>query len=552
MPPPAPAAALFRRFAGGIAATLCLLAALPAAAAPQSKRDESEAFFKKGVIPTIRLELPPESADGLRSEPRTYARFRLVVDGETVSENAGIKIKGSAGSSQAFDERPAFTVDVDRFGESPRWNGLEKFHLNNSVQDPSLLSEWTAAEILRDVDYPHARVTHARVFVGERDMGVYVLKESFDEHFLARNFKDPNGNLYDGGFCQDIDAELELDESKRVDGKKPEGDAARADLRALAAAVSGSDFKARWSAVGPLVDLPQFHRFMALEMMLGHWDGYSLNTNNYRLFFDARGKAVFLLHGMDQTFQDPGASVLDTPRGVVASTVMKNPDWRKDYRRQVSRLLGSFSAKRLVPKLEVVQKRLQVALRAHDPAVAEQQAVSAREFVDRLVAREQSLRAQATAPEPKPLEFRPGRERAIKGWLSFSEVEDATVETAKGRDGAWYRIATGPSGRCVAGFRKNLLLPRGRYRFEVAARTGGVEPIAEEGQPTAGAGVRISGGACEKPLVGTQDAEIVYEFEVAEETADVELVLELRATKGEAVFRVDSTKLTMLPPKRAE
>lgn len=532
-----------------VIAAACSTATI-AAALSVPERDESDAYFRKGAICLIELDVPQESADSLRKDPRTYVRCRVLVDGKCVSESAGVKIKGSAGSFQSYDERPAFTIDLDRFGEAPRWNGLEKFHLNNSVQDPSLLSEWTAAEILRDADYPHARVGHAQVLVSSRDMGVYVLKESFDEHWLARNFKDPNGNLYDGGFCQDIAADLELDEARKAEGVAGQAAQPLADLRALSRAASGADLKARWEAIPSVLDVQKFARFMALEMMLGHWDGYSLNTNNYRLFFDAKGKAIFLLHGMDQTFQDPEASVLDMPRGMLASSVMKNPAWRKEYRKQVSTLLPSFGAKRLLPKLESLQKRLQPVLKRVSAAAAEEQAARAREFVERLAARERSLKAQAVAPEPKPIDFKPGRERTIQRWNAFSEVEDAEVEVAKGRDGSWYRIAAGPSGRCIAGFRTSLLLPKGRFRLEAVAKTGGVVKLDDPDSPTAGAGIRAAGQPCAKPLEGSQDARIEYEFEVTEEMADIELVLELRAKAGEAVFKADSVKLTLLAPKR--
>ncbi|MCE2882105.1 MAG: CotH kinase family protein [Planctomycetaceae bacterium] len=513
-----------------------------AAALPQSARDPSDAFFRKGEIPAIRLELGEAAVEALRKDPRAYAPCTLHVDGAVVSAAAGVKLKGAAGSFQEFDALPAFTVNIDRFGEAKPWMGLEKFHLNNSVQDPSLLSEWTCAEILREAGYAHTRVTHARVVVNGRDLGLYVLKESFDEHFLARNFKDAGGNLYDGGFCQDIDAELELDE-----GTKP---ADRADLRALADACRDPDMKRRWAAIERLVDIPEFVRFMALEAMLGHWDGYSYNSNNYRLYFDPSRKARFLLHGMDQCFGDPGASVLDMPRGMLASSVMKNPEWRKEYRRQVTRLLGDLSAKRLMPRLEQVEARVQRALRAANPAAAAEQAQRAKEFVDRLVAREQSLREQSKAPEPKPLEFKPGRERVIAGWHPMSEVEDALVETVDAAGARWLRVKCGPQGRCIAGFRRGVLLPRGRYRLEALVRTEAVGALAEEGQPCAGAGLRVSGRECVDAMVETGERTLAFEFEVAEETADVELVLELRASRGEAVFRAESIKLAMLPPTR--
>jgi hypothetical protein len=137
------------------------------------------------------------------------------------------------------------------------------------------------------------------------------------------------------------DGELDRDEGP---GKGP-GD--RADLRAIVEACRMPDLTARWKRLDELVDIPLFVRFMALEAMLAHWDGYSFNTNNYRVYFEPGKKARFLLHGMDQCFGDPGMSVLEHPRAMLAASVMRNPEWRKLYRRELERQLDEFDGRRL-------------------------------------------------------------------------------------------------------------------------------------------------------------------------------------------------------------
>jgi len=52
---------------------------------------------------------------------------------------------------------------------------------------------------------PCGRACHAIVELNGRKVGLYVLKEGFDTVFLKRHFKDESGNLYDGGFLQEID-----------------------------------------------------------------------------------------------------------------------------------------------------------------------------------------------------------------------------------------------------------------------------------------------------------------------------------------------------------
>src|SRR5207249_5635427 len=123
----------------------------------------------------------------------------------------------------------ALTLNFDRFLEHQRFHGIDKLALNNSVQDPSYLTEALCGELFLAAGVPTPRATHARVELNGRDLGFYVLKEGFDRTFLRRHFQNVNGNLYDGGFLREITEPLE-----RISG---EGDVPnRADLKALAAA----------------------------------------------------------------------------------------------------------------------------------------------------------------------------------------------------------------------------------------------------------------------------------------------------------------------------
>ena len=317
----------------------------------------------------------------------------------------------------------------------------------------------------------------------------------------------------------------------------------RAALRALAEACREPDLKLRWSRIEQLVDVDAFVQFMALEAMLCHWDGYSFNSNNYRLYFEPDRKARFLAHGMDQCFQQPDMSVLDAPRAMLAASVMRNPEWRKDYRREIKKLLPKFSPQRAKRLVEPVQRRLSETLKEIDPELAASQLAESRALLERVAARARSLTAQSTAPEPKPLVFRKNTPVLVKDWRPMSEVDDAALETIDADGARWMRVACGPSGRCIAGWRRGVLLAKGKYVLEAVVRTEAVGRLEEEGAPGAGAGIRISGKTREG--VGGTDGprKIRFPFEVTEELADIELVIELRSAGGWAAFRVDSLVL---------
>lgn len=503
----------------------------------QKHADPSDVFFKKGEIPRLKLELAPADVEKLKANPRAYVPCRIRENDKTVYEGFEVKLKGSAGSFREFDDKPALTLKLDRDEKAENFHGLSKFHLNNSVQDDTYLREYLGSEIFRAAGVATARVTHARVWLNERDVGFYVLKEGFDKLLLKRWYENPDGNLYDGGFCQDVDADLEKD-----CGKGPKD---HSDLRALREACAEPDLSKRWPLLAERLDLKSFTTFMAVELMIAHWDGYCLNSNNYRLYIDSRtGKASFLAHGMDQVLQDPEASILDAPGSIVASSVMKNPEWRAAYRKRIGELLPLFDADKLGRKIDEASKRIEAVL---DKDAAHAHAEAAQGLKELLAARQRSLERQRLQPEPRPLVFTPNIPVRIDGWKPMSMSEDATVEELKQAGENVLHVACGASGSCVAGFRRGVLLAKGRYRLHGLLQVKDVAPLAEEGAAGSGAGLRISGETRADGLVGTNAYKPVqFEFEVAEEQRDVELVVELRASKGELSIKAQSLRLTRL------
>ena len=508
------------------------------AAAP----DESGDFFKKGLIPRLRIQISEPEMEKLRADNRTYVRC-TVHENKTVYKDMAIKLKGAAGSFREFDDRPALTLNANKFNKRQSFHGLDKFHLNNSVQDETYIHEWLCEELFRAAGVPATRVTHARVWLNDRDVGLYVLKEGFDKTFLQRHFDNADGNLYDGGFVQDIDAELEKDAGKGPDD--------RSDLQALLEACREPDLEERWKRMEELLDVESFISFMAMELMTCHWDGYTQNRNNYRIYFNpADNKARFLPHGMDQMFGDPNAPILDPPGAIVSATVMLNPVWRARYRERIHELLPLFDPPaNLHKRVDFLRRRLQPVLQAIDPQLAREHAARVREFKEHIAARATNLNEQSQQEDPKPPEFDENGNMQLGDWYGVSESEDAVVEEVdlEGELKA-YSIQCGPSGHCVASWRRKILLAQGTYTFHATMKTRDVAAIEDE--KGSAAGLRISGANRTTMFTGTANWKPVeFEFTVAEEAREVELVAELRTTRGQTWFDRDSLRLSRkLPP----
>ena len=112
-----------------------------------SQRDASDDFFENPTIPRIVLRLTDVQEQKLNEDSRQYVRCTLMRDGSKPLEDVGLKLKGAAGSFQELSGKPAFTINVHKYNKQHSFHQLEKFHLNNSVQDELYSNEWLCSSI---------------------------------------------------------------------------------------------------------------------------------------------------------------------------------------------------------------------------------------------------------------------------------------------------------------------------------------------------------------------------------------------------------------------
>lgn len=304
-----------------LSACLALLAA-PVLAADPPKPHPSDELFKPGNVWKVKVTADDAAVKSLRGDPRKYTKCTIQI-GDTVLKDVGIHIKGAAGSTRGWDDKPALTVNLDKFVDKQEYKGLDKFHLNNSVQDGTYMNELICSELARKMNLPTARVTHALVELNGRKVGLYVVKEGYNKDFIRRWFPNATGGtLYDGGFLQDLDANLKVDSGDPM--------TKRDDLKAVVKACQLPDRNKRFEAVAKLVDLDLFATNAALQLLACDWDGYMRNRNNYRVYFPPNGgKAVFIPHGMDQMFGNTGDALWHGWGGMAARALLDHPDGKK-------------------------------------------------------------------------------------------------------------------------------------------------------------------------------------------------------------------------------
>ncbi len=459
-----------------------------------------------------------------------------VREGHIAYTNVTLHLKGAAGSFRAFDDKPGLTLNFSKSAPGQLFHGYSKISLNNSVQDDSYLSEMLSCELFEAAGVPVPRIEHATVLVNGRDLGLYVLSEGFGKPFLKRYFKNVRGNLYDGGFTQEVTNPLDANSGDHPDD--------RSDLRRLAAAAREPDLSKRWEQLNQVLDMGRFISFLAMEIMTCHWDGYAMNRNNYRLFHDLdTDRMIFIPHGMDQMFgtfrSTPQSPIQPAMQGLVASAVMSTPSGRRLYLDRVANLRTNvFLEERWTNRLHELSRRIRPTLAAYGPDLAKKHDEYVAAFCQRITERAQSITEQLAA-RTEPVTFNDEGAAQLSDWkprLAQQQPVRLRFDQTGGEKGKLLHISAS-SGGGTGSWRTRLALEAGQYRFQGRARTRGVGSAG-------GVCLRASGAQTGLQIIGERDWTLLhFDLIVDEPMADVELICELRASQGEAWFDEGSLRI---------
>jgi spore coat protein CotH len=266
---------------------------------------------------------------------------------ETDVARVGLRIKGQS-TARPVDNKPSWTLKTNEFVSGQRLHGLRRIHLHNCVYDDSFLKEPLAYAIWRRAGHPVRRAAHARVTLNGRYLGVYVVAEAYDKTFLGANFADDGGNLYEGVPGVDVTdpANLELDTNEDLND--------RSDLEALAAVLLGEPDATLPTALEDVLDVDRFLTYLAVEALVGHWDGYGAmnqgptdvgGPHNWYAYGDPSDgrRFTFLAHSADLCFSNVAAPVLATPHpsAVLAVRLLAHPALRARYVERVEQVLDT-------------------------------------------------------------------------------------------------------------------------------------------------------------------------------------------------------------------
>ncbi len=280
-----------------------------------------------------------------------------------VFPKVGVRKKGFIGSQS--HTRPSLKIKLNHFDKEGEIDGLTNLTLNNNKQDTSLVSQFMGYALFNAIGVPAPRCAYAKVTVNGENLGVYTHVETIRQPLLKRAFGNSEGTLYEGtvvDFYENWENSFEHKQGDDTQG--------RAQINALIALLASRDTTE--AAIGKRVDLESFYKFWAAEGLVGFWDGYSGNKNNFFVYLNPEdNKFYFIPWGMDSIFtklsklefmNDRRAPISVKTQGLIAYKLYQLESGRERYAEALTEILDTHWN---VPELLAALDKIAVMVEPH-------------------------------------------------------------------------------------------------------------------------------------------------------------------------------------------
>lgn len=262
-----------------------------------------------------------------------------------VVRNIGIRSRGF-GTRNGI--KPGLRLDFNRYIADQEFLGLKAIVLDNAYTDASLVRESVTMKVFSRVGLLAPREAHARLFINDEYAGVYVIVEPIDRTFVTRTFGAVEGDVEDGGALFEYRWNRPYGFEYLGSALEPYAVLFEPQTREtasmfslfrpfeqLARAVNESTPDTFVAAVAPLLDLPAFVRYLAVQNFMADIDGFVGNwgMNNF-FFYRFRGDspARVIPWDADQTFSTASLPIdYNAQTNALTQQVMAVPALRQMY-----------------------------------------------------------------------------------------------------------------------------------------------------------------------------------------------------------------------------
>jgi hypothetical protein len=305
--------------------------------------------------------------------------------GHVVFTNVATRVKGNIAS--LLSKRP-FKLDLNKFERGQKLGGLDELTFDNLVFDYSCMSEALAYEFFRDAGVPAPRTAYAWLSVSVatqwalKPMGLYLMEEAVDDAFAAERFGSRKTPLFkpstyklfeymgdawsDYAPSYDLKTEATREQRQRI-----------IEFAHLVTSASDHEFAER---VGGFLDLDEFARFLAVQVLLPNYDSILTTGQNFYLYLDqGSNKFGFIPWDLDAAWgnfwvgtkaEQQGASIWRpwVGKNRFLERVMAVEEFRRIYRTHLEDFLARlYVPERLNQRIDAIAAAIREPIAAESP-----------------------------------------------------------------------------------------------------------------------------------------------------------------------------------------
>ena len=298
--------------APGIILFLTLLSTIHFANA-QVIHPEAGFIFDDAELARIDLTITASNLQSLYADPESnteyFARFSMTrADSTEGLLDVAVRFRGD---TIRHKQKKSFRISFNSFDSDYDYHGIEKMDLNAEVNDPSLVRSKLGWDLFRYLGVPASRSNHVLLYINNAFYGVYLNTEHIDEKYVKSRFDNNDGNLFRNLWPADLsylgssqdDYKFEYDGRRAYALRTNEKWDDYEDLAMLITTLNQYSGEQLKDELERLINVQQYLKAVAVDVMTGNWDGYAGDKNNYYLYRDqVSGRFEYIPYKLENSF----------------------------------------------------------------------------------------------------------------------------------------------------------------------------------------------------------------------------------------------------------
>jgi len=357
----------------------CLLVLiLPVFAFAQPWFPENDILYDDSEVPRIDITIEPSALDEMYADPWSDfehpATFKFTSSQlEETYEEIGFRFRGNTSRNS---NKKSFKVSFNTYISGGDFQGVEKLNINGEHNDPSIIRSKIGWDVFRSFDIPASRSNHVQLYINNEYYGLYISVEHIDEEFVKKRFGNNDGNLFKCLWPADL-AYLgdnpELYKNSGYELKINEEEDDFSDLAHFIDILNNTPTDQLACKLEAVFNVYDYLKVAAVEIMLGHWDGYIYNKNNYYLYHNTEsGKFEYIPYDLDNTLgidwigRDwSSRNIYDwaqhgSEQRPLYTRLMEVPEYKAQFSFYMNQLTQEIAASStLIPKIEEIRDRIE-------------------------------------------------------------------------------------------------------------------------------------------------------------------------------------------------